>query len=182
MLMEGKEEIIIQGMPYRVQRLLGHGKSGYSYLVESDGKQYVLKAIHHEPCSYYSFGNKIEAEERDYKTLLEAKIPIPKMLFLEKEREIILKEFIEGPTVFDLVLANADIFPLIEEAKSIAKRAKENGINIDYFPTNFIVRNERLYYVDYECNPYMEQWDFEHWGIHYWSKTPEFLKYLEEKT
>ena len=21
-----------------------------------------------------------------------------------------------------------------------------------------------LYYIDYECNAYMEQWDFEHWG------------------
>ena len=25
-----------------------------------------------------------------------------------------------------------------------------------------------LWYVDYECNDYSEQWDFEHWGIQYW--------------
>ena len=53
--------------------------------------------------------------------------------------------------------------------------------NIDYFPTNFVVRENKLWYVDYECNPYMEQWDFQHWGIRYWSKTPEFLQYLQQK-
>ena len=26
----------------------------------------------------------------------------------------------------------------------------------------------------YECNAYMEQWDFEHWGVQYWTaQTPE---------
>ena len=29
----------------------------------------VLKQIHHEPCDYYQFGNKIEAELNDYKHL-----------------------------------------------------------------------------------------------------------------
>ena len=27
---------------------------------------------------------------------------------------------------------------------------------------------------------YMEQWDFDHWGITYWSKTPELLRYAAE--
>ena len=26
----------------------------------------------------------------------------------------------------------------------------------------------------------MEEWNFENWGMKYWSKTPEFLKYAEE--
>ena len=40
--------------------------------------------------------------------------------------------------------------------------------------------NNILYYIDFECNDYMEQWNFENWGINYWSKTPEFLSYVEE--
>ena len=44
---------------YKIEKLLGHGKGGYSYLAEREGKFYVLKQIHHEPCEYYSFGNKI---------------------------------------------------------------------------------------------------------------------------
>ncbi len=52
--------------------------------------------------------------------------------------------------------------------------------NIDYFPTNFVMQDGILYYIDYECNDYMEEWNFENWGIRYWSKTEEFLKYVEE--
>ena len=55
------------------------------------------------------------------------------------------------------------------------------GLNIDYFPTNFVEQNGKLYYIDYECNGYMEQWDFEHWGIQYWSKTPSFCAYARER-
>ena len=51
---------------------------------------------------------------------------------------------------------------------------------IDYFPTNFVVHNEEIYYVDFECNDYMEEWNFENWGVKYWSKTPEFLQYVKE--
>jgi hypothetical protein len=52
-------------------------------------------------------------------------------------------------------------------------------INIDYFPTNFIVQNDELYYIDYECNEYSGEWNFENWGIKYWSKTPEFIEYAK---
>ena len=31
-----------------------------------------------------------------------------------------------------------------------------------------------------ECNEYMEEWNFENWGIKYWSKTKEFLDYVEK--
>ncbi len=25
----------------------------------------------------------------------------------------------------------------------------------------------------------MEEWNFENWGVKYWSKTPEFLQYVK---
>ena len=37
-----------------------------------------------------------------------------------------------------------------------------------------------IYYIDYECNEYMDQWNFENWGIKYWAKTPEFMEYLSK--
>lgn len=51
----------------------------------------------------------------------------------------------------------------------------KNNLNIDYFPTNFVVdENKVLFYIDYECNDYMDEWNFENWGIKYWSRTDEF--------
>ena len=122
-----EKEIIIHEKRYHILRLLGHGKGGYSYLAECEGRLVVLKQIHHEPCDYYSFGNKIEAEQRDYVRLKNAGIRIPEMLDIDMDTEQIIKE-----------------------------------------------------YIDYECNDYMKEWDFEHWGIRQWLPATSFRPYREE--
>ena len=58
------EVLWVNEKEYKIIKLLGHGKGGYSYLAEREGQYFVLKQIHHEPCSYYTFGNKIEAEKK----------------------------------------------------------------------------------------------------------------------
>ena len=95
-----EKELTVCGKTYRLLRLLGRGKGGYSYLADCGGQQAVVKQIHHEPCSYYTFGNKIEAEQRDYERLRSAGIRIPRMLAVDPETERVAKEYIEGPTVF----------------------------------------------------------------------------------
>ncbi|MDO5296333.1 MAG: hypothetical protein Q4F00_06830 [bacterium] len=164
-----------------VEQLLGHGKGGYSYLAERAGSQVVLKQIHHEPCAYYSFGNKIEAEERDYQRLLRAGIRIPRMLALDRESELIVKEYIAGSTVLELIIAGQSAEPYVPAVRGMAAQARSAGLNIDYFPSNFVVRDGKLYYIDYECNEYMEEWNFENWGSKYWSRTPELEEYLRQK-
>ena len=166
--------------PYTIKKLIGHGKGGYSYLAEYEGRDVVLKQIHHEPCAYYNFGCKIEAEQRDYGKLLAAGIRIPEMIDIDTEEEKILKEYIEGDTIFTLVKNDVAVDPYLEQVREMASLARSQGLNIDYFPTNFVVRDGLLWYVDYECNEYTEEWNFENWGIKYWSKTPEFLSYLNE--
>lgn len=173
--------ILVNKIEYEVIKLLGHGKGGYSYLVENNGKQYALKQIHHEPCDYYSFGNKIEAEINDYNRLVNTKIRIPKMIDVDVSNERIIKEYIDGPTIFELVKNNQMNELFIDQVKEMAKIVYSFGLNIDYFPTNFIVQDGLIYYIDYECNQYMEQWNFENWGIKYWSKTKEFIEYIEKK-
>lgn len=59
----------VNGKDFTVIKLLGKGKGGYSYLVSDGEHNYVLKQIHHEPCSYYTFGNKIQSELNDYERL-----------------------------------------------------------------------------------------------------------------
>ena len=151
------KEMTVNGKSYTIIKLLGKGKGGYSYLAESGNNRYVLKQIHHEPCDYYQFGNKLEAEIRDYR-----------------------KEFIEGDTIYQLVLEDKMKTDYIEQLHRMCALLYAANTNIDYFPTNFVVHNEKIYYVDFECNDYMEEWNFENWGVKYWSKTPEFLQYVKE--
>ena len=176
-----EQELTVNESSYRIVRLLGKGKGGYSYLAERDGQQAVIKQIHHEPCDYYAFGNKIEAERHDYERLKAAGIRIPEMIAIDAEKERIVKEYIEGPVIFDLVRDRITVEPYLGQVREMAAQARAAGLNIDYFPTNFVVRDGLLWYIDYECNGYMEEWNFENWGIRYWSRTPEFEAYLEKQ-
>lgn len=175
------DTVSVNDKNYEIIKLLGHGKGGYSYLVSDGNGLFVCKQIHHEPCSYYTFGDKLASELNDYKRLTEVGVTMPRMLECDTENERILKEYIDGDTIFDNVKNDVDISEALAQVRKMAEKLKEKGLNIDYYPTNFIMCNSVLYYVDYECNAYMEEWNFENWGIKYWSKTKEFLDVLEKK-
>ena len=100
------------------------------------------------------------------------------MLDIDIENERIVKEYIDGDTIFNLVKNGESVEIFLPQVKEMADLAKAAGLNIDYFPTNFVVQDGLLWYIDYECNKYMEEWSFENWGVKYWSRTPEFEEYL----
>ncbi|WP_276889593.1 hypothetical protein [Faecalibaculum rodentium] len=175
-----EQTMTVNGWEFQVITLLGHGKGGYSWLVSREGREYVLKQIHHEPCDYYVFGDKLEAEERDYQRLRNAGIPVPGLLDIDRIQERILKEHIPGRTVCDLVAEGSLPQECVRQVQALSKAARDAGLNLDWFPTNFIPFENRLFYVDYECNAYMEEWSLEHWGLRYWTRTPEFLEYWKQ--
>jgi len=160
----------INGVEYTVLQLLGKGKGGYSYLVERNGQHFVLKQIHHEPCDYYQFGDKLQSELTDYERLRRIGVPMPELLEVDRAQERILKVYIEGETVDRLVAQERLPDWCIPQMEALCERLYAANTNIDYYPTNFIPQDGTLLYVDYECNNYMEQWDFAHWGKQYWRK------------
>ena len=176
------ETMAVNEKAYQVIRLLGKGKGGYSYLVTDGQGEYVLKQIHHEPCSYYTFGDKMASELRDYACLSEIGIPMPRLLEADMGRERILKEYIPGDTIDRLVLQDRMEDRYYHQMEDMCRKLYAANTNIDYFPTNFVVWDGMVYYVDFECNPYMQQWDFDTWGRQYWWKSPAFLEYFCKET
>lgn len=170
------EHMRVNGKAYTVVKLLGKGKGGYSYLVSDGENRYVLKQIHHEPCDYYTFGDKLASELRDYETLRPVGIPMPELLEVDIAQERILKEYIDGETIDRCVLREEMRPEYLAQLRAMCEKLYAAGLNIDYYPTNFVVQDGIVYYIDFECNGYMSEWDFEHWGCKYWSKTPEFLR------
>lgn len=162
------ESISVNEASYQVIHLLGKGKGGYSYLVTDGEKEYVLKQIHHEPCDYYQFGDKLQSELRDYERLRGVGIRMPMMLAVDVENERILKEYIVGDTIAQIVERKQMRPEYLQQVKDMCAVLYPAGLNIDYYPTNFVVQDGLLYYIDYECNGYMDQWNFENWGSQYW--------------
>ena len=168
------EILTVNEKAYTVIRLLGKGKGGYSYLVTDGAGEYVLKQIHHEPCDYYQFGDKLASELRDYARLRNIGIPIPKLLAADEKQERILKEYIPGDTIDVYVKEDRMEDGFFRQMEDMCRLLYPANTNIDYFPTNFVVCGGRLWYIDFECNDYMEQWDFQHWGSQYWWKSDAF--------
>lgn len=174
------KKMLVNGKEYKIIRLLGKGKGGYSYFASDGITQFVLKQIHHEPCDYYNFGNKIQAEINDYNKLKSIGIRMPAMIDVDIQNERILKEFIDGETIYELVLKDKIQPAYLDQIRGMCALLYKADTNIDYFPTNFVVQDGQLYYIDYECNEYMDEWNFENWGVKYWSETDEFLQYAKE--
>ena len=168
------EKMTVNGRDFQVIRLLGKGKGGYSWLVTDGASQYVLKQIHHEPCDYYTFGDKLQSELRDYETLKNVGIPLPELLDVDAARERLLKTYIDGDTVNVLVKQDRMAPEYYDQIRAMCEKLYAANLNIDYYPTNFVAQNGMLYYIDFECNSYSDQWNFENWGSKYWRKTPEF--------
>ena len=163
------DTILVNNKEYKIIKLLGKGKGGYSYLAMLNNKLFVIKQIHHEPCSYYNFGNKIQSEYNDYQTLLNTNIRIPQMIDIDFDNERIVKEYIEGRTILELINEKEEINQYVFQVKTMQELCKNKGINIDYYPTNFVVdKNNNIFYIDYECNKYDPKWDYDNWGKQYW--------------
>ena len=165
----------------QIVKLLGKGKSGYSYLAETESKKYVLKIMHYEPCPYYSFGdmNKVIIEVGAYYKLRRFGFPIPRLVDFDADKNFLIKEYIDGNTAIDLIAKNEITESIISQLFDLAK---SNGVNIDYFPSNFVINKDKLYYIDYEFNPYMQEWNLTNWGIYYWANREGIKEFLHSGT
>jgi len=178
-MLHDNQKISLNGKEYTVEKYLGKGKSAYSYLIKNADRNYVLKAIHHEPCAYYHFEDKFLAEISAYNKLKESNILIPELIDYNQKEERLIKTYIEGSTLAELIAQDAITDDLISELFRIANSAFQQGINIDYFPTNFVIKGGQIYYIDYEFNPYSPDWNFENWGIWYYANTQGMKHFLE---
>lgn len=173
------EKIIFSGVEFTVKQLLGKGKSAYSWLCESGLEKIVLKQIHDEPCPYYAFSDKFEAEMEAYRKLWWMQMPAPEMLGYDEEKKWIFKEYIHGQEA-TRVIANDELKEdHFRQLFAMAKRAKDAGFNLDYFPANFIISCKTLYYIDYETNPYDDAWNLKNWGLYYWVNNEGMKKFLD---
>ena len=134
------DTVFVNDKKYTILKLLGKGKGGYSYLAQINNRYVVVKQIHHEPCSYYHFGNKIEAEINDYRRLKSIGIAMPEMLDVDTTNERIVKEYIEGNTVYELVLKDKLPNVCLQQIREMCRLLYKANTNIDYFPTNLFCK------------------------------------------
>ena len=167
---EAGESVNILGEEYKIEKALGKGKGGYSFLVR-DAKErcYTLKCLHNEVVDYYSFsGNKVDLELDAYVFLSSTSIKTPRLLYWDREREIILKEYIPGETALERKEKGEDLSFLFSTLDEYQEEVEKRKVNLDWYPTNFIFNQGHLFYIDYEISPYEEKWNLHNWGLGHW--------------
>jgi tRNA A-37 threonylcarbamoyl transferase component Bud32 len=174
------QTVLISGKAYEIAGLIARGKGGYTYLAQAEDAEVVVKQIHYEPCDYYQFeDNKLDSELRDYQTLSGLSVPMPQVLSLDQEKQMLVKEYIAGDTLAVLAANGGIDASHIRQILDICGKLYPNRLNIDYFPTNFIVRQGALYYVDYECSPYSDEWNFENWGVYFLANQEGMRRFVD---
>lgn len=165
---------------FLIKKLLGKGKSGHSYLAENDSGKVVLKIMHDEPVAYYTFhDSKTKLEIGAYERLSKLNLKIPKLYEFDFDRQFLVKEFIDGTVASEFISLGKISDTAIGQMFEMSEKLKNENINIDYFPTNFVIRNDEIFYIDYETNSYLEEWNFLNWGIYYWANSEGMKRYLE---
>lgn len=163
----------------RLIKQIGKGKSGYSFLAELNGNRVVFKEMHDEPCSYYKFSeNKLKLEVDAYRILEEIGIPIPGLLTYNIDEQYLIKTYVDGICGHNWVAENIIDENIIKQLFVIADILRANNLNIDYFPPNFVISEDKLFYIDYEINPYCEEWNLENWGIYYWANNSGMAEFF----
>ncbi|MFW6362353.1 MAG: hypothetical protein ACOC0D_00790 [Spirochaeta sp.] len=176
--MEAKT-ISIDAWTVHIEKLIGKGKSGYSYLaVDENRDRYVVKHIHHESCPSYTFDDKFQAELNAYHTLKEL-IRVPRLLAFDRDREILLKEYIDGTVASEVIARDEVDVKLLQEIADMTKSLYPRKINLDFFPSNFVTNAAGTYYIDYEVNNYMDEWNFENWGIYFFANPGGMKRFLD---
>jgi len=147
--------IRVNGKSFEIKECIGKGKSAHSYVIEHNGDTYVLKKMHNEPCSYYTFSsNKLKSELEAFHRLKRIGIRVPELIMYDEQQDYLIKEFIDGKTAAQIIAENRMTEKIIQQIFDMAAIAYKNEINLDYFPTNFVVHNDTLFYIDFEYNDY----------------------------
>ncbi len=90
-----------------------------------------------------------------------------------------MKEFIDGKLGSNAIAENILQKVHLEKLIKLAKECEGLNINIDYFPSNFVITEDEIFYIDYEVNEFMKEWSLENWGIYYWLNSKGFKMFIE---
>jgi len=173
-------KIIANGISYEILEQIGKGQAGYSYLIKNNNDYYVLKQFYDDNNIKINIQKKYYEEVKAYQILSDIEIPIPKIIFKNKSEYYYIKEYIEGESLAYIIAKEKLNEKHIDQILIMCKKIYAKNLMLDYFPTNFIEKNDILYYIDFGCGKYTDDWNFENNGIYFLVNTTGIKKFLKD--
>lgn len=173
---------------YLLETEIGRGKSAISYLYHRQGRdgasqvlpeKVVLKRYQSTPLQTIPFAQALEFELCSYQRLQAAAIAHPRLLAFSSQAYCLVKEYIAGDLIIDLLVEQGLDDRHFRPIFAMARQLQQAGWHIDYYPANFVLNAQGLFYIDYEAHPYNAEWDFANWGIFYWLNREGIRRFRE---
>ena len=183
-----EQTLWLANQPYQLIRELGRGKSAISYLYRRAGDtgnetelpaEVVLKRYCSTAEQTIPFAQALEFELCSYQRLQQSAIQHPRLLGYSVEAYCLVKEYIAGSLIIDLLVEERLDDRHFRPIFVMAEQLQQAGWHIDYYPANFVLNDRGLFYIDYEAHPYQAEWDFAHWGIFYWLNREGIRRFRE---
>ena len=163
-----KETINIKRKEFTVIEKMGEN----SFKVERHGKVFFLKKYQRRD----DLDNFVKAVRRLKITALD----IPKLYMFDKDQLISVVDFIEGPTMLDVLLKgkieNEEIYKLLLLDEWYMRKEK---VRIDFSPINFKFTGKKLIYLPFIAGTFEQNYSFATKDFRLWFHTREFASYVK---
>ena len=176
--------LLLDGIPYACVGELGRGKSAISWRYQRQQshptlpQELVLKRYCPTGYETVPFAQILEFELCSYLRLGQSGIAHPQLIGYSEEHYCLAKEYIAGELIVDIQQREGLDDRHFRAMLAMAATLKQAGWHVDFFPTNFVLNDRGLHYIDYEAHPYSEEWNFQNWGIFYWLNREGMAAYL----
>jgi len=164
------EQIEIKRKVFEVESVIGEKTKK----VNRKGKVFFLKDFGNDA---ERFNNYIEA---NHKCKING-VHVPKIILFDKDKHIVISEFIEGKTVLSLLLENDLKDEIFEKVFYINWYVRNAKFSIDFDPANFLWNGENLYYISENYGKFEDKKNLEKTKIFLWFYSSDFVKYLMAK-
>ena len=146
----------------------------HSFKVERKGKVFFLKKYENKDL----FREFVEKQHRLKITAMD----IPKVYLFDKNQLISVVDFIEGPTILEMLvndeIKDELIYKLLLQDEWYMRREK---LRIDFHPDNFKFDGKKLFYLPFQYGTFESGYNFVTKDIKWWFMTKEFKQYAESK-
>ena len=165
---------------YDVIRLYSLEPDGETYVVEAGNHPALLRRITAPPGEQEAFTERVRVEMQGAFRLPRLGIRTPYLIDADAENGLFLKGLPTFEPLYDPLSLRHEIDGrYFSQMREMCRLLYDDGINIDYRPTNFSVRVGVLFYNGYFYKPYKSEENFSVAGKPLWTDTPESRAFAE---
>ena len=111
--------------------------------------------------------------------LFRSNVSQPKLQFVDKKQGYVVREWLDGVTVFDYILDNDFNENIYKQIFYNSYSARVAGINLDFNLKSWMLVGNKLYYTKLFCEKYNPNLDFTKEAMRKWFLCEDLRKYYE---